>query len=282
MKKIIYIILIVLTINLSIGLTDANHKHNSYYDYNLDNRYNNYWNNSYNRNYNNRNSYNRYSNYNIDYYDKNNNYDRYGNRDDRSCSSWRYWPYSYPNLRNGGTYTSRINSWTATLKCRDWYISVASTRNTSNYRYDRYTNDWTCSAWRYWSYSHPRLANGRTYTTVKWNVTIVLVCNNWYVTIKSRDSNLSNWYISNYNGQCRSGRYSSYSYPSLDNWEKHSSKKYISWWYLKTTLKCRDWYVSIYNRTTYCKNWYYKDWNRCNRWYNNDYYYNYYNHYNKY
>lgn len=179
-----------------------------------------------------------------------------------SCNAWKYWIHSFPSLSDRETHTSRVWSTTAVLVCKNWYVSIKSSNTDYN---DWYVNDSTgsCNSWRYWIHSFPALSDKQTHTSIVWSTTAILVCKNWYVSIKNSNTAFNDWYVNDSNGSCNAWKYTSHSFPSLSNWQTFDSKKYINWWIVTTTLICRNSYVSIKNTVTSCNSWFENSWTHC-------------------
>lgn len=274
MKKLLWIVLVFLSsvaLNSEIAFAYNYYGNNNYY---INDSYDN--NHKYSYDFHDNNNTNGY------YYVNNNSYNYNDNYNYNWCFEWKTWPYSYPNLSNWATYTTKSWNTTATLKCSNWYVSVTKTQTYS----DTYTNTQKdyCSAGRLWNYSYPQLGNWATYTTTVWNTTATLICNNWYVSVKSSNTK----YPDNNNWKpeysCKANSYASYSYPNMNEWETYANIKDITWWKLTTKLKCVNAYVSVYDSYATCNTGYYVSGKSCikiqekvnnkrHNYYNTSYYY---------
>ncbi len=259
MKKLLWIVLVFLS-SMSISSETAfaydfytNSSDDYYYDYDNTRHYyydsNEYYYDNYHNNHSNHNNnFNTYNDNSNNYYDK-------------WCSEGYTWPYKYPQLSNWQTYSTRSWNTTVTLLCSNWYVSVTSSSTHSNTYNPPVDNG--CKSWKIGTYSYPALSNGATYTTTVWNTTATLICNYWYVSVKSSNTN----YPENHNRQpeytCRANSYASYSYPNMNEGETYANIKDITWWKLTTKLKCVNGYVSVYDSYATCNSGYYVSGKSC-------------------
>ena len=197
---------------------------------------------------------------------------------DSTCQAWRYWVYSFPELKDKQTYTTTKWLKTTVLVCNNWTVSIQNT--TSSVSTDSVvisnssvvtnntsvtTSDSSCKAWKVGKYSYPALSNGQTYNTTNWNKNATLICNNWYVTIKSSSTIYTDVTSITKDDSCKSWVYWTLDYPYLKNWEIYSNFKNISGGELETVLICSNWYISVFNTYTYCDCWYKSYWKICKK-----------------
>lgn len=173
------------------------------------------------------------------YYNSNNNYNN-------NSSNYDY-NYNNPNRYNNNDYY--YNNWYSnSYDYNNWYDNSYDYNNNNWYNY---SSDSSCPAWKIGPYNFPEMQNGNSYTTTIWNTTVSLICRNWYVSIRSSNTNSNNYIIPTYNW-CLAWRIWAYSYPELSNWSTYTTTV----WDTTVTLICNNWYVSVKNSsTTYYNNY---------------------------